>query len=207
MPVTTLTHPLVKQRLGQLRSRPANPVFRNYVRDLCRCLAYEAIGNFALKDEVVQGFAGSVNIQNFKHKTPTAVPILRAGLGMLDGFLDIFPDAPVSTVGIFRNEETLEPVSYYDKLVADIHERDAFILDPMLATGGSVNATIKLLKEAKCQNIYALFIVASAKGVETVHELYPDVNIYTCSIDSELNDKGYIVPGLGDAGDLIFGTY
>ncbi len=207
MAVISLEHPFVKHRLGQLRARPANPIFRNNVRDLCRCLAYEATRNFELKDVYVDGFAGNIKVQEFKHKSPSAVPILRAGFGMLDGFLDVFPDAPISTVGIFRNEETLEPVSYYNSLVPDIHERVAFILDPMLATGGSLIATIELLKKANCQTIYGLFLVASAQGVEKIQKIYPDVHIYACSIDAELNDKGYIVPGLGDAGDLIFGTY
>ncbi len=159
-----------------------------------------------MKKQSIECWTGPVEVEDFSANIPTAVPILRAGLGMLNGFLDIFPDAPVSMVGLFRNEQTLEPVGYYHNFVADINTRMAFVLDPMLATGGSVNEAIRLLKEAGCKDIYGLFMIASAKGIENVLNIHPDVNIYTCAIDPILNDKGYILPGLGDAGDLIFGT-
>ncbi len=206
MSVTVLDHPFVLQRLGQLRNRPKNPEFRNYLRDVSRLLAYEASRDFALEDYDIEGNFGPIKVQKLKGKAPSAVPILRAGLGMLDGFLDIFPEAPVSMVGLARNEETLEPMSYYDKLVRDIAERTVFVLDPMLATAGSTNAAIKLLKDAGCKNIYGLFLIASAQGIENVQNIHPDVCIYTCAIDPELNDKGYIIPGLGDAGDFVFST-
>ncbi len=205
MRVTTLDHPLIHQRLGQLRAQPQSPIFRKNVRDLCRCLTYEAMRSFPLIEDCVEGWQGSVQVHNFV-EIPTAVPILRAGLGMLQGFLDIFPEAPVSMVGLFRNEETLEPVGYYHNFVDDIDTRIAFVLDPMLATGGSANASIKLLKEAGCKNIYGLFLIASPQGIANVQEQHPDINVYTCAIDAELNAQGYILPGIGDAGDLIFGT-
>lgn len=134
------------------------------------------------------------------------VPILRAGLGMLDGVLDLIPTAKISVVGLQRDEETLQPVSYFEKLVDKMDERPALILDPMLATGGSMVATIDLLKSKGCRNIKALVLVAAPEGVKAVHDAHPDVPIYTAALDSHLNENGYIIPGLGDAGDKIFGT-
>jgi uracil phosphoribosyltransferase len=134
------------------------------------------------------------------------VPILRAGLGMLDGVLDMIPSAKVSVVGLYRNEETLEPVAYYEKLTSGMEERTALIIDPMLATGGSLLATIEMLKRAGCKRIKGLFLVAVPEGIERIGRAHPDVEIYVASIDERLNEKGYILPGLGDAGDKIFGT-
>ncbi len=206
MPITTLDHPLVQQRIGQLRARPTNPLFRLYTQDLCRFLTYEASRDFPLESHEVEGFAGPVQAKRLQGKAPTAVPVLRAGLGMLPGFLDIFPDAPVSMAGLRRDEETLQPVTYYENFVTDVAERTAFVLDPMLATGGSFVATLNLLKQARCQRIIGLFLVAAPEGVHHALQEHPDVHIYTCSLDQKLNQKGYIIPGLGDAGDLLFGT-
>jgi len=139
-------------------------------------------------------------------KTVTIVPILRAGLGMLDGVLDLIPTAKISMVGLQRDEETLQPVPFFEKLVADVDRRPALIIDPMLATGGSMVATIDMLKEKGCSTIKALVLVAAPEGVRLVNEAHPDVKIYTASLDSHLNEDGYIIPGLGDAGDKIFGT-
>ena len=136
----------------------------------------------------------------------TVVPILRAGLGMLDGVLDLLPTAKISVVGLQRDEETLEPVPFFEKFVNDIDRRPALILDPMLATGGSMVATIDMLKKHGCTNIKALVLVAAPEGVRLVNEAHPDVKIYTAALDSHLNEDGYIIPGLGDAGDKIFGT-
>ncbi len=199
-------HPLVQHDLGLLRARPQNPNFRLLVRNLCRYLTYEATKDMSLEACTVEGFSGTVPVQRLQGKSPTVVPILRAGLGMLEGFLEIFPQAPVSMVGLYRDEDTLEPVAYYHKLVDDIHTRHAFILDPMLATGGSVVAAIDLLKKAGCVHIHGLFLVASSAGVRAVEDKHPDVPLYTCTIDATLNEQGYIIPGLGDAGDLIFTT-
>jgi uracil phosphoribosyltransferase len=134
------------------------------------------------------------------------VPILRAGIGMLDGVLELMPSAKISVVGLYRDEETLEPVSYFEKLTDQMDQRMALIIDPMLATGGSMDATIDLLKEAGCKDIRALILVAAPEGIKRLQEKHPDVDIYTASIDSHLNEHGYIIPGLGDAGDKIFGT-
>lgn len=145
-------------------------------------------------------------METIKGKKITVVPILRAGLGMLDGVLDLIPGAKVSIVGLYRNEETLQPVRYYVKLAKNIKDRIALILDPMLATGGTLIATIDLLKEAGCTKIKGLFLVAAPEGLKRVTEKHPDVEIYVAAIDKMLNSKGYILPGLGDAGDKIFGT-
>jgi uracil phosphoribosyltransferase len=136
----------------------------------------------------------------------TIVPILRAGLGLMDGVLDMIPGAKISIVGLYRNEETLEPVEYYKKLATNIDKRIAFILDPMLATGGSMNATIDILKKHGCDQICALCLVCAPEGVKAVLDAHPDVEIYTAALDSHLNENGYIIPGLGDAGDRLFGT-
>jgi len=139
-------------------------------------------------------------------KQPTLVPILRAGLGMLDGALSILPCAKVSVVGLKRDEQTLQPISYYQNIVKDVSERQAIIIDPMLATGGTALATINLLKSSGCANIIAIFLVAAPEGIEILQQAHPDVDIYLGAIDKELNEQGYILPGLGDAGDKIFGT-
>ena len=139
-------------------------------------------------------------------KKLSIVPILRAGLGMLDGVLTLVPNAKVSIVGLYRDEETLDPVAYFDKVITDIDQRTALIIDPMLATGGTLLATIDLLKQKGCKKIIGLFLVASPEGLERVTKLHPDVELFIAAIDEGLNDNGYILPGLGDAGDKIFGT-
>lgn len=159
-----------------------------------------------MEEHSEEAWAGPVAVERVAGRMLTVVPILRAGLGMLDGFMDLVPGAKVSVVGMFRNEETLEPVSYYAKLAKNIAERTAFILDPMLATGGSVCATVDLLKQSGCKDIRALFLVAAPEGLRKLEEAHADVQIFTCAVDSGLNEQGYILPGLGDAGDRIFGT-
>lgn len=154
----------------------------------------------------IDGWCGPIDVQQIKGKKVTVVPILRAGLGMLDGVLDLVPSAKISVVGLYRNEETLEPVPYFDKFVDALDERIALIIDPMLATGGSMVATIDLLKRKGCKNIRAVVMVAAPEGVKAVNAAHPDVDIYSASLDSHLNEQGYIIPGLGDAGDKIFGT-
>lgn len=207
MSVYVVDHPLVKHKLGRLRQHDV-PVseFRAIANELCRLLAYEATKDLETEKVEIQGWAGPVAVEQIKGKKITAVPILRAGLGMLDGFLDMIPGAKVSVVGMFRNEETLEPVKYYVKLAKNMEERMAVILDPMLATGGTLNATIDLLKESGCQQIRGLFLVAAPEGIKKVEEKHPDVDIYVAAVDERLNEHGYIIPGLGDAGDKIFGT-
>jgi uracil phosphoribosyltransferase len=154
----------------------------------------------------MEGWYGELTGQRLVGKKATIVPILRAGIGMLDGVLELMPSAKISVVGLYRDEETLEPVTYFEKLASDMDQRMALIIDPMLATGGSMNATIDLIKEAGCKDIRALVLVAAPEGLKKVQDAHPDVDIYTASIDDHLNEDGYIIPGLGDAGDKIFGT-
>ncbi len=207
MAVHVVNHPLVRHKLGILRRRDI-PVreFREISNEICRLLAYEATKNLETEKLTIQGWAGPVEVERIKGKKITVVPILRAGIGMLDGFLDLIPGAKVSVVGIFRNEETLEPVRYYVKLAKDMKHRTAVILDPMLATGGTLCETVTLLKEAGCTSIMGLFLVSAPEGIARLEKAHPDVMVYTAAVDQGLNEHGYILPGLGDAGDKIFGT-
>ena len=169
-------------------------------------LTYEATKDLETEATTIKGWAGDVVVENIKGKKITVVPILRAGLGMMDGVLNLIPSARVSVVGLYRNEETLEPVRYYVKMTSNMEERIALILDPMLATGGTLVATIDLLKESGCRQIRGLFLVAAPEGLRRLEQAHPDVDIYVAAIDEKLNDIGYILPGLGDAGDKVFGT-
>ena len=158
------------------------------------------------KPHTLDGWAGPVTVQRIAGAKITVVPILRAGLGMLSGVLSLIPAARVSVVGLQRDEETLQPVPYFERLTGRLEERDALILDPMLATGGTLIATIDMLKRAGARRIKGIFLVAAPEGIAAVQAVHPDVEIYTAAIDARLNEKGYILPGLGDAGDRIFGT-
>ncbi len=207
MSVKEVAHPLVKHKLGLLRQHKLSTrSFRQITSELAVLLTYEATADMELEPATVEGWSGPVEVQRIKGKKVTVVPILRAGIGMLDGVLELIPSAKVSVVGLYRNEETLQPVAYFEKLAHDIHERTALIIDPMLATGGSLMATIDMLKAAGCERIRALVLVAVPEGIHKVAQAHPDVDIYTASVDEGLNQDGYIVPGLGDAGDRIFGT-
>ncbi|WP_020409113.1 uracil phosphoribosyltransferase [Hahella ganghwensis] len=207
MPVYEIRHPLIQHKIGLLRRVDISTKnFRELAQEISALLTYEATKDFALESETIQGWAGDVEVQKLSGKKVTVVPILRAGLGMLDGVLSLIPSAKVSVVGQVRNEETLEASTYLEKLVGELDQRLALIIDPMLATGGSLNATIDLLKKAGSAEIRALVLVAAPEGIKAVQAQHPDVEIYTASIDSHLNEKGYILPGLGDAGDKIFGT-
>lgn len=200
-------HPLIKHKLGLMRKKnQSTKDFRDLSSEIARLLTYEATKDLELEPKSIEGWAGSVEAEFIKGKKITIVPILRAGLGMMNGVIDMIPSAKVSVVGLYRNEETLEPVEYYVKLASNIVERTALILDPMLATGGTLLATIDMLKKAGCEKIKGLFIVGAPEGVKRVEEQHPDVDIYLAAIDEKLNDIGYILPGLGDAGDKIFGT-
>jgi uracil phosphoribosyltransferase len=200
-------HPLVKHKLGIMRKHDISTKhFHELASEVARLLTYEATKTLETEPKTVQGWAGPVKVDAIKGKKITVVPILRAGLGMLDGVQDLIPGAKVSVVGFYRNEETLDPVKYYVKLANNIDQRMALILDPMLATGGTLLATIDLLKEAGCTNIKGLFLVAAPEGIAKLQERHPDVDIYVASVDERLNENGYILPGLGDAGDKIFGT-
>jgi uracil phosphoribosyltransferase len=200
-------HPLIKHKLGLMRKKDISTKdFRELSSEVARLLTYEATKNLDTEKKVVEGWAGKVEIEKIKGKKITIVPILRAGLGMMDGVLDMIPSARVSVVGFYRDENTLMPVQYYVKTTSAMEERISLILDPMLATGGTLIATIDLLKQAGCQKIMGLFLVAAPEGIARVTQKHPDVDIYTAAVDQCLNDVGYILPGLGDAGDKIFGT-
>jgi len=205
--VHVVEHPLIKHKLGLMRENNiATKDFRDLASELANLLTYEATKDLETEQETIQGWAGSIAVERIKGKKITVVPILRAGLGMMDGVLNLIPSAKVSVVGLYRNEETLKPVKYYVKLTGKIRERIALIVDPMLATGGTLVSTIDLLKEAGCKTIKGLFLVAAPEGIQQVERQHPDVEIYVAAIDEKLNDIGYILPGLGDAGDKIFGT-
>jgi uracil phosphoribosyltransferase len=205
--VHLVDHPLIRHKIGLLRKDDISTSrFRALATEISRLLTYEATKDLKTEKTTIKGWAGNVEVESIKGKMITVVPILRAGLGMMDGVFDMIPGAKVSVVGFYRNEETLEPVQYYVKLAKNIEERMAIILDPMLATGGTLMATIKLLKDAGCKRIRGLFLVAAPEGIERLTREHPDVDIYTAAIDERLNEVGYILPGLGDAGDKIFGT-
>jgi uracil phosphoribosyltransferase len=207
MAVFVQNHPLIKHKLGLMRQKDISTKdFRDLASEVARLLTYEATKDLVTEKKVIEGWAGMVEIEEIKGKKITVVPILRAGLGMMNGVFDLIPSAKVSVVGFYRNEETLQPVQYYVKTASAMEERIALILDPMLATGGTLMATIDLLKKAGCKIIKGLFLVAAPEGIAKVTQAHPDVDIYVAGIDECLNDVGYILPGLGDAGDKIFGT-
>ena len=207
MQLIDVDHPLVAHKIRLLRSvDTTSPEFRDLVSELVTLLAYEATRGVRTEEVPVTTPITATTGTRLSNPRPLVVPILRAGLGMLDGVLDLIPTAKISVVGLQRDEETLKPVSYFEKLVDSMNERPALIIDPMLATGGSMVATIDLLKTKGCRNIKALVLVAAPEGVKRVNEAHPDVTIYAAALDSHLNENGYIIPGLGDAGDKIFGT-
>ncbi len=207
MSVQEIRHPLVQHKLGLMRAHDISTRgFRTLASEVGSLLTYEATKDLELETTVIEGWNGPVAVQQIKGKKITIVPILRAGIGMMDGVLDMIPSAKVSVVGLYRDEQTLEPVPYFEKLVSNIEERIALILDPMLATGGSMLATIEMLKKAGCKDIRCLVLVAAPEGIEKVLSAHPEVKIFTASVDQRLNNHGYIIPGLGDAGDKIFGT-
>jgi len=207
MPLHEIRHPLIRHKLGLMRrAELSTKGFRELAQEVAALLTYEASKDLPLETATVAGWCGEVQVEKLAGKKVTVVPILRAGIGMLDGVLSLIPGARVSAVGIARNEETLQAHTYLERLVGELDQRIALIVDPMLATGGSMVATIDLLKQAGCKDIRALVLVAAPVGIACVHERHPDVNIYTASVDERLNEHGYIMPGLGDAGDRIFGT-
>ncbi|WP_152207518.1 uracil phosphoribosyltransferase [Marinobacter changyiensis] len=207
MPIHEVKHPLIRHKLGLMRRADISTKnFRELAQEIGALLTYEATKDFLLQQETIMGWAGPVTVERITGKKVTIVPILRAGMGMLEGVLTLIPGARVSVVGQVRNEETLEASTYLEKLVGELDQRMAMIVDPMLATGGSLISTIELLKKAGSTEIRALVLVAAPEGIKKVLDAHPDVSIYTASVDDRLNEKGYILPGLGDAGDKIFGT-
>lgn len=207
MNVFEIKHPLVAHKIGKMRkSEISTKDFRELASELAQLLAYEATKDLETEVRTIQGWAGDVEVEQIKGKKVTIVPILRAGIGMQQGVLELIPGARVSVVGFERDPETLEAVPYYQKLTTHMEDRTALIIDPMLATGGTAIAAIDLLKQAGCKKIKALFLVAAPEGIAKLHAKHPDVDIYTASVDKCLNEDAYILPGLGDAGDKIFGT-
>ena len=208
MPLNAIQHPLIAHKIALLRQYGiSTKQFRELANEVASLLTYEATRDLPQENREINGWQEEpINTQMLSGKKLSIVPILRAGLGMLDGVLTLVPNAKVSIVGLYRNEETLEPVAYFDKVIADIDQRTALIIDPMLATGGTLLATIDLLKQKGCKKIIGLFLVASPEGLERVTKLHPDVDLFIAAIDEGLNENGYILPGLGDAGDKIFGT-
>lgn len=207
MKIVEVRHPLVQHKIGLLRDAALSTKgFRELVTELGTLLAYEATADLETEEATEQGWAGPVQVRRIAGAKITLVPILRAGLGMLPGVLALIPAAKVSVVGLQRDEETLQPVPYFERLVGRLDERDALVLDPMLATGGTLVATIDMLKRAGARRIKGIFLVAAPEGIAALERAHPDVEVYTAAIDERLNDKGYILPGLGDAGDRIFGT-
>jgi uracil phosphoribosyltransferase len=202
-----VNHPLIKHKLALMRENNVTTKdFRDLASELATLLTYEATKDLETETKTIQGWEGSVQVEKIKGKKITVVPILRAGLGMMPGVLDLIPSARVSVVGLYRNEETLQPIEYYVKMTSDMQERIALIIDPMLATGGSLIATIDLIKKTGCNQIKGIFMVAAPEGIEKLTAAHPEVEIYIAALDEKLNDIGYILPGLGDAGDKIFGT-
>jgi len=207
MKVVEVKHPLVRHKLGLMRAADISTKrFRELATEVGSLLTYEATADLELEQKTIEGWNGDVTVDQIKGKKVTVVPVLRAGLGMMDGVLEHMPSARVSVVGIYRDEETLEAIPYFEKIVHSIDERLAIVVDPMLATGGSMIAALDLLKAKGCKRIKVLILVAAPEGLKALEEAHPDIELYTASVDERLDEKGYIVPGLGDAGDKIFGT-
>lgn len=207
MTVNQLSHPLVKHKIGLLRAADISTrQFRQLAAELGSLLTYEATQDLSTETVTIDTWSGPVAVEQIQGKKVTIVPILRAGLGMLDGVLELLPSARISVVGMYRDEESLQPVPYFQKLASDLDQRLAIVVDPMLATGGSMIATIDLLKKHGASRIKALVLVAAPEGIAALQQAHPDVELYTAATDRCLNEHGYILPGLGDAGDKLFGT-
>ena len=205
--LTVVTHPLVQHKLTHMRERDTpTPVFRQLLREISQLLAYEVTRDMPLTSRAIDTPLCPMQAPVLDGPEPALISILRAGNGLLDGILELIPMARVGFVGLYRDEETLEPVQYYFKVPPDLAERMVFVVDPMLATGNSSAAAVDLLKRAGARNIRFLCLLAAPEGVARMRDAHPDVPIVTAALDERLNDKGYIVPGLGDAGDRMFGT-
>ena len=205
--VHVLDHPLLQHKVSILRRKETgSKEFREIVSEIAALECYEATRDLPLEDVVIETPVATGTFKQLTGKKLAIVPILRAGLGMVDGILDLIPNAKVGHIGLYRDPDTLAPVEYYCKMPTDIAERDVLVLDPMLATGGSAAAAITFLKGYGCKRIKLMNVLAAPEGIKTVQEAHPDVEIYVAALDQGLNDHCYIVPGLGDAGDRIFGT-
>ena len=205
--VIVLDHPLIQHKVGIIRRiETGTRDFRTLISEIAKLMCFEATRDLKLQEVRITTPICETTVRELAGKKLAVVPILRAGLGMVDGMLDMIPSAKVGHIGLYRDPETLNPVEYYCKLPEDCAEREVFVVDPMLATGGSSAAAITMLKNHGCKNIRFMCIIAAPEGVKKMQEAHPDVDIYIAAMDDHLNEHGYIVPGLGDAGDRIFGT-
>ena len=205
--VVEINHPLILHKLAFIRSKETGAKdFRQLVSEVAMLMGYEVTRDFSMEEVEIETPICKTKCKVLAGKKVAIVPILRAGLGMVDGMLSLIPAAKVGHIGLYRDEETLKPVEYFCKLPQDIAEREVIVVDPMLATGGSAADALTLLKERGAKNLRLACLISSPEGIKAVQEAHPDVDIYVASIDEQLNEKGYIVPGLGDAGDRLFGT-
>lgn len=205
--VVIMDHPLIQHKIGYIRRKDTGTKdFRQTISEIAMLMCYEATRDLPLTDVNIETPICETTVKELRGKKMAIVPILRAGLGMVDGVLSLIPAAKVGHIGLYRDPETVPPVEYYCKLPADSAEREVFVVDPMLATGGSAVAAIQMLKDKGCKKIHFMCIIAAPEGVKKMQEAHPDVDIYVGALDEKLNDHSYIVPGLGDAGDRIFGT-
>lgn len=205
--IYVMNHPLIEHKISYIRRKDVGTKeFREVIGEIAQLMCYEATRDLKTKEVEIQTPIAKTTGRELDGKKLAIVPVLRAGLGMVDGMLSLIPAAKVGHIGLYRDPETLEPVEYYCKLPADCDEREVFVVDPMLATGGSSSAAISMLKEKGVKNIRFLCIIAAPEGVRRIRESHPDVDLYIGALDEKLNEHGYIVPGLGDAGDRIFGT-
>jgi uracil phosphoribosyltransferase len=205
--VCVIDHPLIQHKLSIIRdSNTGSKEFRELVEEVSMLMAYEVTRNFSLEDVEVETPVSTAHCRTIAGKKIAVIPILRAGLGMVGGILKLIPTAKVGHIGVYRDPETLQPIEYYCKLPQDIVERELIIVDPMLATGGSAVAGIQFLKQRGATQIRLMCLIAAPEGIQNVQDKHPDVDIYVAAVDDRLNSHGYIVPGLGDAGDRLFGT-
>ncbi|MFP4697385.1 MAG: uracil phosphoribosyltransferase [Eubacteriales bacterium] len=205
--VFVMEHPLIQHKVGILRKKETgSKEFREIVEEIAMLMCYEATRNLPLQEVEIETPVAKAKIKQIAGKKLGIVPILRAGLGMVDGMLNLVPAAKVGHVGLYRDPDTLNPVEYYCKLPYDAIEREIFVLDPMLATGGSASAAIQFIKDKGVKKIHLMCLIAAPEGVEKIQQNHPDVDIYIASLDEKLNEHGYIIPGLGDAGDRLYGT-
>ena len=205
--VVIMDHPLIHHKIGLIRrTTTGTREFRETISEIAMLICYEATRDLPLHDVEIETPICKTTVKQLKGRKLCVVPILRAGLGMVDGMLTLIPAAKVGHIGLYRDPNTLQPVEYYCKMPEDVSEREIFVVDPMLATGGSSIAAIQMLKDRGCKKIHFMCIIAAPEGLNAMQEAHPDVDIYVGALDEKLNDHGYIVPGLGDAGDRIFGT-
>lgn len=205
--VVVMDHPLIRHKIGYIKRKDTGTKdFRQTISEIASLICYEATRDLKMEKVEIETPVCKATVEELAGKKLAIIPILRAGLGMVDGMLQLIPAAKVGHIGLYRDPESLEPVEYYCKLPADCAQREVFVVDPMLATGGSSAAAISMLKERGCKNIHFICILAAPEGVARMQEEHPDVDLYIGAVDEKLDEHGYIVPGLGDAGDRIFGT-